>query len=124
MDQLVTGQGVELVEAGLDVVAEGLLAASDRGEIHPLGRLAVGGNGLLGYLQPQLALRLQHLDPQTPLEDDPSGGGPQLRHLGGGVARSEDVLDHSSTSMAAPRTPDESPWRFATSRVAASPPNT
>ena len=67
---LMPGEGRELLDACLDVVARHLLAVGDRGEVDPVGDLLVGLDHAVGNVHAEVALRGQHRDPQPALEDD------------------------------------------------------
>src|SRR5690606_13621509 len=124
VDALVAGQMVELLQSRLHVVTQHSLAVGDRSQVHLIHHRPIGLHDLIGYVETEAALGFEHCYPQLTFEADPAGRVPDLFHLGGCVAGGEDVLDHAGTSIAAPRTPEESPWTFGTSRVATSPPNT
>jgi hypothetical protein len=54
----------------------------------------VGGDGLGGNVETEVALCLHHRDPELAFETDFSFGGPDRFHGGGGIAFGEDVGDH------------------------------
>ena len=91
VDMLVAGEGAELVDAGLHVVARRLLADADGFEVHLVLHALVGGDGLGGDVQPEVALGLHDGDPILALEDHAAAGGPDGLHRRGGVAIGEDV---------------------------------
>src|SRR5690606_11643519 len=124
VNRLVSGQGVELLQSRLYVVTEGPLPLADRLQIDVGDTASVGLDHRTIHIEAEIDLGLEHRHPQFSLETDLGDGIPHLDHLGRGVAGGEDVLDHCSTSIAAPRTPDESPCWLGTSRVATSPPKT
>jgi hypothetical protein len=70
VDVLVTGQRVELLDAGLDVVPRHPLACGDRVEVDLLEHPLVVGDGLIGDVDPEFLLRPQHRQPQPALGDD------------------------------------------------------
>jgi len=91
VDMLVAGEGAELVDARLHVVAGRLLADADGFEVHLVLHALVGGDRLGGDVQPEVALGLHDGDPVLALEDHAAAGGPDGLHRRGGVAIGEDV---------------------------------
>ncbi len=74
VDVLVPGEGGELLDPRLDVVARHPLARGDRGEVDALlttgDDLLVGLDHAVGYVDPELALGTEDGDPEPALEDD------------------------------------------------------
>jgi hypothetical protein len=93
VDVLVAGEGAELLDPSLDVVAGDPLPGVDRVEVDLVHDLPVGVDHVVADGQAEVALRLQHRDPQASLEHDLVGRGPDLGHLEAGVAAGEDVGD-------------------------------
>ncbi len=67
---LVAGQGVELLDAGLHVVAGDPLPLGDRGQVDLVEHPLVVGDHTVGYVDAQFRLGTQHRQPQPPLGDD------------------------------------------------------
>jgi hypothetical protein len=67
---LVAGEGVELLDAGLDVVAGDALTRSDRRQVDVLQHPLVVGDHAVGHVHTQFRLGPQHREPQPPLGDD------------------------------------------------------
>ena len=80
VDVLVAGEGGELLDAGLHVVAGDPLAGLDRLEVDLVDHLLVGLDGLRRHVDPELALGLEHGDPEPALEHDLGRRRPQLGH--------------------------------------------
>ena len=93
MDVLVPRQGGELLDAGLHVVAGDPLARGDGVEVHLLDDRLVGLDDAVGDVDAEVALGLQHRDPELALEDDLVLGRPDLGEVGAGVAGGQDVGD-------------------------------
>ena len=91
VDALVAGEGVEGLDAGLDVVEGDALSGVDVGEVDLLFNLLVGGDGLGGDGEAEVALGLHDGDPVIALDRDAAGGGPDVLDEGRGVAFGEDV---------------------------------
>src|SRR5690606_35820157 len=91
VDVLVSGEVVELLDAGLDVVPGDALTLGDRAEVHTVDHRLVVLDHAVGDVDPQVALGAHHRDPQLPLEHDLVLGGPQRGQVGARVARGEDV---------------------------------
>ena len=70
VDVLVPGQRRELLDPRLDVVAGDPLAGRDRVEVDLVDDVAVGLDDPVGYVDAEVALRLQHGDPEPAFEDD------------------------------------------------------
>ncbi len=98
VDVLVTGEGVELLDASLDVVTGDAFALCDGLEVDLLDHAFVVGDRLGGNVDPEFGLRPQHREPQLPLEHDLVLGRPQVPEFGAGVAGGEDVGDVAHTS--------------------------
>ncbi len=124
VDLLMAGEGVELLDAGLDVVPGDPLAGGDGVEVdlpqHPL----VVGRRLLGNLDAEVGLGAQHRKPQLALQYDLVLRGPQLDQFGRGVAGGEDVrnagLDRHEQRGYRPGAPVR-PTRSAAAAPAAAP---
>lgn len=82
---LVTGQRVEFLDAGLDVVAQDPFTVRDRRQVDVLEHPLVVGDRLWGHGDAQLRLRAQHGEPQPTLRDDLGLRRPDRDHLGAGV---------------------------------------
>ena len=67
---LVAGEGVELLDARLDVVPGDPLAGGDGVEVHPVDDALVVGDHAVRYVDPQVALGSQHGEPQPALQND------------------------------------------------------
>ncbi len=91
VDLLLAGQGVELLDARLDVVPSHALARSDRGEVDALEHFLVGLHSAVWYLNPELCLCPEHREPQLTLKDDLVLGRPQLGHRWRRIAAGEHV---------------------------------
>ena len=88
---LVSGEGGELLQAGLDVVAQLPFPTLDGAEVDSIDHRAVVVDDLLGDVEALVALRLEDSDPQPALEHDPVLGREQLDHLRTGVTPSQDI---------------------------------
>lgn len=93
VDLLVTGEGVELLDAGLDVVPGHLLALGDRGQVDLVEDALVIGEGRVGYLDPEVLLGAQHRQPQLTFQLHLLLGGPEDSQLRRGVAAGQDIGD-------------------------------
>jgi hypothetical protein len=71
VDLLVAGEVVELLDARLHIVPGDFFARHDRGGIHLVLHRLVGGDGLGGNVEPEIALGLHHGDPEFALQHDP-----------------------------------------------------
>src|SRR6185295_20347104 len=91
---LVAGEGVELLDARLDVVARDALAGGDRGEVDALDDALVVRDHRFRDLDAQVALRAQHREPQPALQHDLALRRPQRDELRAGVPGGQDVRDH------------------------------
>ena len=67
---LVAGQGIELLDARLHVVAQHPLTGRDRIKVNLLNDPLVVGNRDLGHLNTEFALRPQHRQPESAFGDD------------------------------------------------------
>ena len=67
MNLLVTGEVVEFLDPGLDVVAGDFFPGHDGSGIHTVLGQFVGINRGLRHIQPEIALRLHHGDPEFAL---------------------------------------------------------
>ena len=85
--------GGELLDARLHVVAGDPLARGDGVEVDPVDDRLVGLDDAVGHVDAEVALRLQHRDPQLALEDDLVLGRPDRGEVGAGVAGGQDVGD-------------------------------
>ena len=88
---LVAGEGVELLDAGLDVVAGDELARRDRVQVNLFEDPLVVGERLLRHGNPELGLGAEHREPELALEDDLVLGRPELYKLRTGIAVGEDI---------------------------------
>jgi hypothetical protein len=70
VDVLVAGERAELLDAGLHVVPGDLLAGRDGGQVDLVDHGPVVLDDPVGHVHAEVALRLQHRDPQLPLQDD------------------------------------------------------
>ena len=70
MDVLVPGQRRELLDPRLHVVAGDPLTGGDRLEVDLVDDVAVGLDDPVGYVDPEVALGLEHGDPEPSLEHD------------------------------------------------------
>ena len=100
VDVLVAGQFAELVDPRLHVVAGASLAGPDRIEVDAVLDVLVGGDGLVGHGQTQVALGLGHGDPQLALEQDAPLRAPDGLEGRAGVAFGEDVRNHRNPNLA------------------------
>ena len=91
---LVPGQGVELLDARLDVVPGDPLAGGDGVEVHLVDDPLVVGDHAVRHVDAQVALGSQHGEPQPALQNDLVLGRPQSDELGARVAGGQDVGDH------------------------------
>ena len=94
VDVLVSGEITEFLDARLHVVAGDALTGIDRSQVDLIDDTLIGGDGLGGNVETEVALCLHHRDPELALETDFSFGGPDRFHGGGGIAFGEDVGDH------------------------------
>ena len=107
---LMTGEGGELLDARLHVVAGDPLASRDRVEVDGVDDPLVGLDHAVGHVDAEVALRLEDGDPELSLEDDLVLGGPDRGEVGAGVAGGQDVGDGhgaivpSAEAAAAPST--------------------
>ena len=67
---LVPGEGIELLDARLDVVLGHPLALGDRREVHISRPRLVVGDGRVGDVESGCGLSPHHRDPQPPLRVD------------------------------------------------------
>jgi hypothetical protein len=93
VDVLGAGQGAELLDAGLDVVAGGLLPGCDRFEVDLVDDRSVRLDSAVGNTQTEIALGFEDGDPQGPLQDHLGFRRPDSAHLRAGIAGGEDVGD-------------------------------
>ena len=70
VDVLVAGEGRELLDAGLDVVAGDPLPGLDRVEVDLVDDGFVGLDGAVGHVDAELGLRPEDREPQSSLEHD------------------------------------------------------
>jgi hypothetical protein len=101
VDVLVPGEGAELLDACLHVVAGDPLAGSDRGQVDPVHDRAVVLQHAVRHVDAQVALRLEDGDPELPLEDDLVLRRPEPDQLGRGVAVRQHVRDAHGPTPAA-----------------------
>ena len=93
MDVLVAGQGRELLDPRLDVVPGDPLPGRDAGQVDVVDHLLVGLDHAVGHVDAEVALRLEHGDPEPALEDHLVLGRPDGDQVGAGVAGGQDVGD-------------------------------
>ena len=67
MDVLVPGQGAELLDAGLHVVACDPFTRGDRGQIDLVDHGFVVGDDAIGHVDAEVGLRSQHGEPEAAL---------------------------------------------------------
>ena len=85
---------LELLDPRLHVVPGDPLAGGDRVEVDALSDdVLVGLDDAVGHVDAEVALGLEHRDPELPLEHDLVLGRPDLGQVGAGVAGGEDVGD-------------------------------
>ena len=86
VDVLVAGQRVELLDPRLDVVASDPFAGVDGGQVDLVDHGPIRGQHLVGVVggevHAEVALRLQHSQPQLPFGDDLALGSPEVTHGG------------------------------------------
>ena len=102
VDLLVTGQGAELVDPGLDVVQGLTLALGDRCQVDPVDDGFVCLDRAVGHVDAEISLGAQHGDPQPALRDHLVPRRPDGRHLGAGVPISQDVGDVAHRRILSP----------------------
>ena len=83
----------ELLDARLHVVAGDPLARGDRREVDVVDDRLVGLDDAVGDVDAEVALRLEHGDPELALEHDLVLGRPDRRHRGARRSAGEDVRD-------------------------------
>ena len=93
VDVLVTGERAELLDPRLHVVPGHPLARGDRLQVDLVDDVLVGLDHAVGHVDAEVALRLQHGDPQLPLEHDLVLRRPDRGEVGAGVPGGEDVGD-------------------------------
>ena len=93
MDVLVAGERAELLDPRLHVVPGDPLARGDRLEVDLVDDVLVGLDHAVGHVDAEVALRLQHRDPQPPLEHDLVLRRPDRGQVGAGVAGGQHVGD-------------------------------
>ncbi|CCW13901.1 hypothetical protein EBESD8_44640 [Rhodococcus aetherivorans] len=101
---LVAGEGVELLDAGLHVVAGDALAGRDRLEVDLLEHPLVVGQGLLRDVDPEFRLRPEDRQPQLALEHDLVLRRPQRCQVRAGITGGKNVRDatHRTSVYGAP----------------------
>ena len=104
MDVFVPGEGVELLDPRLDVVAGDAFAGRDGFEVHLIDDHLIGGDHLVGVGAPevdaQVALGAQHRQPEPPLGDHLRLGRPDGAHLRGGVTGGQHIGNaHAGNSI-------------------------
>ena len=111
MDVLVAGEGGELLDPRLHVVAGDPLAGGDRVEVDLVDDRLVGLDHAVGHVDAEVALRLEHGDPELPLERRSCARATRSRRARrrrSGVARTLGTvtgrLSHRSRRLAAPST--------------------
>ena len=103
---LVAGERVELLDAGLDVVARHPLARGDRGQVDVLEHALVVGDHAVGHRDAQLGLRAQDGDPQPPLGDDLGLRRPDRHHLVAGVPIGQHIRNRHGYTAYDPAGPE------------------
>ena len=93
VDVLVPGQRRELLDPRLHVVAGHPLARGDRVEVDLVDDVAVGLDDPVGYVDAEVALRLEDGDPEAALEHDLVLRRPDRGEVVAGVPGREDVGD-------------------------------
>ena len=93
VDVLVPGQRRELLDPGLHVVAGDALPRGDRVEVDLVDHVAVGLHDSVGYVDAEVALRLEHRDPEAAFEDDLVLGRPDRGQVVTGVPGGQHVGD-------------------------------
>lgn len=93
VDLLVAGEGVELLDPRLDVVAGDFFALGDRGQVDLVDDTFVIGEGGVRHLDPEVLLSAQHRQPQPAFQLHLLLGGPEDGQLRGGVAAGQDIGD-------------------------------
>jgi len=93
VDVLVAGQGAELLDARLHVVAGDALPGVDGSQIDVIDHGFIRLDHPVGHVDAQVALRLQDGEPQPSLEDHLVRRRPQLDHLPRRVAPRQHVGD-------------------------------
>ncbi len=91
---LVPGEGVELLDARLDVVPGDPLAGGDGVEVDLLDDPLVVGHDVVGDVDAEVALGFEDCQPEVALEDDLVLGRPQADELRARVAGGQDIGDH------------------------------
>ena len=94
VDVLVAGEGIELLDARLHVMAGDALTLGNRREIDIVDRARVIGDDAIGDVDAEVSLGVEDSQPQASLRCDPVLGSPQRRHRRRGVALGEHVGDH------------------------------
>ncbi len=103
---LVAGQRVELLDAGLDVVARDPFARGDRGQVDLLEHPLVVGDHAVGHRHAQFGLRTEHGDPQSSFGDDLGFRRPDRHHLVAGVPVGQDIRNrHEYTAYGTGKRP-------------------
>ena len=93
VDVLVAGEGVELLDARLHVVAGDPFTVGDGGQVDLIEHTFVVGDGLVGHVDAEFLLRFEDCDPELPLQDDLVVGGPQPHQICRRIATGQDVRD-------------------------------
>ena len=91
VDVLVAGEGAELLDPRLHVVAGDPLAGGDRVEVDLVDHVLVGLDHAVRHLDAEVALRLEHRDPELPLEHDLVLRRPDLGEVGAGVPGGQEL---------------------------------
>ena len=91
VDFLVPRQRVELLDASLHVVAGNFFTRRNRVQVHLVDDFLVVLDRARFHGHTELLLRLQHGDPELPLQDDLVLRRPQGGHLRGGVTVTQDI---------------------------------
>ena len=93
MDVLVPAERGELLDPRLHVVPGDAFAGGDRVQVDLVDDGLVGLDDAVGHVDPEVALRPEHRDPELPLEHDLVLGRPDPREVGAGVPGGQDVGD-------------------------------
>ena len=99
MKLFVSGEFVELFDAGFDVVASDAFAGVDGFEVDLVFDGFVGIEGFLRDVEAKVFLGSGDGEPKFAFEKDAAFGGPDVFERGGGVAFCEDVWNHVSEEL-------------------------
>ena len=93
VNMLIASQGVELLDAGLHIMAGHPLPLRDRRQIHVVDHVLVGSDCLHRNIHPEILLGFHHGNPQLALHDDFRLRTPQFRQFRRGIAIGQYVCD-------------------------------